>query len=151
MSTRPADAKRLLTVRNPFPPVTSRLWVSITWSCQSNLSFYHALLLSNLSLYHHALTVPNQVWTFRLAKLEGVDGVDQVALHKSPVDHTHLVVIVSIECKSFINVWDWLDFPHLHSFPNTESAVLAKWHDITWRVGKGQHCSAVSLSYHCCQ
>ena len=42
----------------------------------------------------------NQVWTFRLAKLEGVDGVDQVALHKSPVDHTHLVVIVSIECKS---------------------------------------------------
>ena len=49
----------------------------------------HHLKLPIKSLYH-ALLVPNQVWTFRLAKLEGVDGVDQVALHVSPVDDTHL-------------------------------------------------------------
>ena len=30
-----------------------------------------------------SLILPNQVWTFRLAKLEGVDWVDQVALHAS--------------------------------------------------------------------
>ena len=66
-------------------------------------------------------------------------------------------VVKEYRCKSFIPiVWNrivTIKIPdylfHLHSFPNTESAVLSERHNITWRIRKRQHCSAVSLSYHC--
>ena len=51
--------------------------------------------------------VPNQVWTFRLAKLEGIDGVDQVALHAALVNDADLIGdcdCPSMEYKSFKKV-----------------------------------------------
>ena len=88
-------------------------------------------------------SVPNQVRTFRLAKLEGVDRVDQMTLHGDD-DVSGLALCVT-ECGSLTCVKvTWFSL-YLHPFPNAESSVLTKWDDIAWRVCKWQHCSAVSL------
>ena len=58
------------------------------------------------------MSVPNQVWTFRLSKFEGVDRVDQVALQLPRVSGDGIGcvgvgcddVVKEYKCKSFIPI-----------------------------------------------